>query len=87
MAYGGSQASGPVGATAAGLYHRSRQHWILNPLSEVRDRTWVSWLLVRFVSAEPRELLKGFFFFFFFFGKKFFLKKSWEKKISFHLFF
>ena len=51
-AYGGSQARGPVGAIATtytsttatqdpscvyDLYHSSRQHWILNPLSEARD--------------------------------------------------
>ena len=23
------------------LYHSSRQHWILNPLSKIRDQTWV----------------------------------------------
>ena len=42
------------------LHHRSWQHWILNPLSEARDRTCVLWMhiLIRFVSSEPRwELL------------------------------
>ena len=53
MAYGGSQARGPVRATAAGLHHShsntrselhlwptysSWQHQILNPLNEERDR-------------------------------------------------
>ena len=53
-AYGSSQARGLIGATAAGLrhshsnsgsshtcdlHHSSRQHQILNPLSEARDRT------------------------------------------------
>ena len=56
VAHGSSQARGPIGAVAAGLWHshshvgseprldlhhRSRQCWILNPLSEARDRTWV----------------------------------------------
>ena len=54
MAYGSSQARGPLGATAASLdtatatqdpscvcelHHSSWQWWILNPLSEARDRT------------------------------------------------
>ena len=38
-AYGGSHARGLVGAVAAGLHHGSQQCWILNPLSEARDRT------------------------------------------------
>ena len=38
MAYGGFQARGLIGATAAGLRHSSRQRWIFNPLSEARDR-------------------------------------------------
>ena len=50
MAYEGSQARGRIGATATGLHHStpdlscvcdlhhsSRQHQILNPLSEARD--------------------------------------------------
>ena len=51
-AYGGAQARGRIRATAAGLshshsyagpnlHHNSRQHWILNPLREARDRTCV----------------------------------------------
>ena len=55
-AYGGSQARGPIGAVAAGLYqshsntgsgcdcnlyHSSWQRQILNPLSEARDQTRV----------------------------------------------
>ena len=54
MAYGGSQAKGPIRAAAAGLHHShsnvgsshvydlhhsSRPHWILNPLSEAKDQT------------------------------------------------
>ena len=38
-AYGGSQARGPIGATAAGLQHSSWQCQVLNPLSEARGRT------------------------------------------------
>ena len=40
-AYGGSQAGGRIGAGAAGLHYSPQQHWILNPLSEARDRTFV----------------------------------------------
>ena len=39
MAFGGSQARGLIRATVAGLYHSSRQHQILNSLSEAKDRT------------------------------------------------
>ena len=50
VAYGGSQARGPIGAVATGLHqrhsnagsepcHSSQQRQILNPLSEARDRT------------------------------------------------
>ena len=54
-AYGGSQARGPIRATAAGLHHshsntgskpclqatpQLTQHQILNPLRKARDRTW-----------------------------------------------
>ena len=60
--HGGSQAKGRIGAVATGLaraiatwdpshicylHHSSRQCWILNTLSKVRDRTW---FLVRFVN-------------------------------------
>ena len=46
VAYGGSQARGQMGAFAASLYHShsndsSCQCQILNPLSEVRDRTFI----------------------------------------------
>jgi len=54
--YGGSQARGRIGAAAANLHHShsntgsghicnlhhsSWQHWVLNPLSEARDRTCI----------------------------------------------
>ena len=39
MAYGSSQARGPIRAIAASLHHSSRQHWILNPLSKAGDQT------------------------------------------------
>ena len=39
VAYGGSQARGPIRAVAAGLYHSSWQRRILNPLSRDRDQT------------------------------------------------
>ena len=38
-AYGGPQARGPTGATAAGLCHSSWQHQIFNPQSKAKDRT------------------------------------------------
>ena len=39
------------------LHHSSWQRQIFNPLIEARDRTASSWMLVRFMSAEPwREL-------------------------------
>ena len=41
MAYGGSQARGPIGTVAADLHHSLLQRGILNPLSEVRDRTHI----------------------------------------------
>ena len=55
VAYGGSQARGPIGAVATtyttvtampdpshvyDLHHSPRQHQILNPLSKARDRTF-----------------------------------------------
>ena len=73
-AYGGSQASGLIGATAASLHHShsnatsshvfdlhhsSQQHWILNPLSEARDRTHNLPVLVGFVSPAPRWELRN----------------------------
>ena len=43
-----SQAGGLIGATAAGIHHRSQQRQILNPLSEARDGTYIfmdtSWI-------------------------------------------
>ena len=51
VAYGSSQARGQIGASAAGLHHShicdvhhsSRQHRMLNPLSEARD--WIHILM------------------------------------------
>ena len=77
MAYGGSQARGQIGlhlptsvttratqSTSFGfkLHYSSGQHWILNPLSEARDRTCVL-VDVRFVSLEPRQEHSSFQFF------------------------
>ena len=40
------------------LHHSSQQHRILNPLSEARDITASSWILVKFITADPQwELL------------------------------
>ena len=38
------------------LHHSSPKHWILNPLSEARDPA-SSWILVRFLTAEPQTEL------------------------------
>ena len=38
------------------LHHSSQQRWILNPLSEARDQTWVP-TVIRFVSAVPQQEL------------------------------
>ena len=72
MAYGGSQDRDWYGTAAARLatatatpdpscicdtHHRSRQRRILNPLSEARDEPASSRILVRFISAEPRQAL------------------------------
>ena len=40
------------------LYHSSREHRVLNPLSGAREPV-ASWILVRFVTIQPQqELLK-----------------------------
>ena len=57
--HGSSQARGWMGAVATGLHHSARQRRILNPLSEARDPTLVSRILVGFVTAEPRQELPG----------------------------
>ena len=36
------------------LHHSSWQHQILNPLSEARDQTMSSGILIEFVMTEPR---------------------------------
>ena len=41
VAYGSSQTGCQMGAAAAGLYHSSQQCWILNPLSDTKDRTHI----------------------------------------------
>ena len=50
VAYGGSQARGPIRAEAASLHHNSWQGRILNSLSKTRDRTPSSWMLVGFAN-------------------------------------
>ena len=48
----------PAHTHVCDLHHTSWQCRILNRLSEARDRTHVSWLLVRYVCTMPhRELL------------------------------
>ena len=69
LAYGGSQARGRIRATAASLHHshsnvRSPTHWARPGIEPVS-----SWILVRFISAEPRwELQHQNFFVEFLFG-------------------
>ena len=58
-AYGSSQARGRIRAAAAGLPHSLQQGQILNPLSEARDGTDSSWILVGFVSVAPQQELPG----------------------------
>ena len=36
------------------LHHSSPPRWILNPLNEARVEHASSWMLVRFISTEPR---------------------------------
>ena len=58
-AYGGSQARDQIQAAAASL-PQPQQRRILNPLSEARDRTAISWILVGFLTTEPPwELLSS----------------------------
>ena len=45
------------------LYHSSKQRWILNPLSEARDRTCVLMDASQILSAEPWWEFQPFFFF------------------------
>ena len=71
VAHGGSQVRGLIGATGANLYHSHSnvgsscvcdlhhslwQHWILNPLSEARDRTHilmdVNWVCFHWATTE-----------------------------------
>ena len=40
-AYGGSQARGQIGSTAASLHHSSGQRWICNSLMEAKDGTHI----------------------------------------------
>ena len=69
-AYGGSQARGLIGATAAGLcqshrnsgpscvcylHHSSQQRGILNALSEARDQTQNLMVPSRIVSTAPQQ--------------------------------
>ena len=39
------------------LYHRSWQHWILNPLSKSGIKPESSWILIGFVTTEPPQEL------------------------------
>ena len=44
------------------LHHRSRQHGILNPLSEARDRTCNLMVTSRVVTTEPQRELQLYIF-------------------------
>ena len=41
------------------LHHSSRQHQILNPLSQAGIEPESSWILVRFITAEMQRELPG----------------------------
>ena len=61
LAYGSSQARGRIRDVAAGLHHSPRQHQILHPLSEARDRTrilmdWVRYQLSHEGNSQPGSL-------------------------------
>ena len=57
VAYGNSQARGQ--SFSCQPTPQSQQRRILNPLSEARDRTVSSWILVRFVTAKPQRELQN----------------------------
>ena len=71
------QARGQIRATAAAyatatatwdlshicnLYHSSPQRMILNPLIKAGIKPTSSWILVRFISSEPKRQLQEFYF-------------------------
>ena len=59
VAYGGSQARGPVGAAAAGLHHSHSNAGSLTHGARLGIEPATSWFLVRFVSTAPwQELLQ-----------------------------
>ena len=59
--YGGSQAGGQIGAVATGLLHSHSNARSLTHRMRPGIEPASSWMLVRFVSAEPRqELYKHF---------------------------
>ena len=84
IAYGSSQARGQIGAAAAGLHHShsnagSESRLRPTPQLEATLDTlthWTkpgiepasSWILVRFITAEPQQELLGFIYTFFFGG-------------------
>ena len=39
------------------VHHNSHQHQVINPLSNARDWSCIPWMLVRVISAEPRQEL------------------------------
>ena len=63
-AYGGSQARGRIRSTATGLHHSHGSAGSLTHWARPGIKPTTSWMLVRFVSAEPWwELLSPLFFF------------------------
>ena len=62
MAYESSQARGPIGATAAGLYHSHSNMGILNPLSRGQASTPQPHGSYGFISAAPGQELYQFIF-------------------------
>ena len=56
-ACGGSQARGPIGATATGLHHSHSNARSLTHGARPGIKAATSWFLVRFLSAAPRREL------------------------------
>ena len=49
-AYTTATATATRDRSVCNLHHSSQQHWLLNPLSEARDGTRISWILVGFLT-------------------------------------
>ena len=59
MAYGSSQARGPIEAAASSLYHSHSNAGSLTHRSRPGIKTASSWILVQFLTTETQEELRG----------------------------